>query len=128
MHDEDDITANDAFRKLVKRARRRNEEEFNEKVTTLVNGDMSKSTTIRKIDKQLVSKDADAFIESYRDLLSFIIILHDSQIHQDILNEIEKLVARGRSVKSAIGRAVKLQDFEDLFASDSSDTSQYQPV
>ena len=83
MRDEDDITKNDAFRKLVKRARRRNEEEFNEKVTTLVNDGMSKSTTNRKIDKQLVSKDADAFIESYQDLLSFIILLQDSHIHQD---------------------------------------------
>ena len=44
----------------------------------------------------------------------------------DILNDIDELVARGRSVKSAIRRAVKLQDFEDLFepTSDSSDTSQ----
>ena len=57
-------------------------------------------------------------------MLSFIIELQDSQIHQDILNEINELVARGRSVKSAIRRAVKLPDFEDLFASDSSDTNQ----
>ena len=66
----------------------------------------------------------EAFIESYRDLLSFIIELQDSQIHQDILNEINEQVARGRSVKSAIRRVVKLPDFEDLFASDSSDTNQ----
>ena len=124
LRDEDDITENDAFQKLIKHSRRGNEEEFNEKVTTLVNDGTSKSTAIRKIDKQLVSKDADAFIESYRDLLSFIIELQDSQIHQDILNEINELVARGRSVKSAIRRVVKLPDFEDLFASDSSDTNQ----
>ena len=65
LRDEGDITENDAFRKLVKRAQRGNDEEYNEKVTSLVNGGMSKSTSICKIDKQLVFKDADAFIESY---------------------------------------------------------------
>ena len=65
LWDEDDITENDAFRKLVKRARRGNEEDFNEKVTTLVNDGMSESMAICKIDKQLVSKDADAFIQFY---------------------------------------------------------------
>ena len=35
-----------------------------------------------------------------------------------------KKCRQGRSVKSAIRRAVKLPDFEDLFASDSSDTNQ----
>ena len=36
----------------------------------------------------------------------------------------KKNVARGRIVKTAIRRAVKLPDFEDLFANDSSDTNQ----
>ena len=41
------------------------------------------------------------------------------------MDELDYLLARRRSVKSAIRRAVKQQDYGDLFASDSIDTIQF---
>ena len=124
LRDEDDITENDAFQSLAKRARVGNVEAFDEKINIMVNKGVNKKVAKRKAEKEFVSRDMDKFIKYYRDLLYFMIRLDESQLHRDNLDEINELVSRGRSLKASIKRVVKPHDYEDLFDSpSSSDTS-----
>ena len=76
---------------------------------------LSEKQAEKKVEKELIDLDYDIFIKLYKQLMTFIIGLQDSDLHNDMLTEIIDLVDRGRSIKSAINRVVKRDYFDELF-------------
>ena len=76
---------------------------------------LSEKQAEKKAEKELIDLDYDIFIKLYKQLMTFIIGLQDSDLHNDMLTEIIDLVDRGRSIKSAINRVVKRDYFDELF-------------
>ena len=81
---------------------------------------LSEKQAEKTAEKELIDLDYDIFINLYKQLMTFIIGLQDSDLHNDMLTEIIDLVDRGPSIKSAINRVVKRDYFDELFEEESS--------
>ena len=117
---EEDLSEIPTFKKIVKRARANNEEEYCELVDKFIG--LSEKRAEKKAEKKLADLDYDIFMKLYKQLMTYIIGLQDSNLLNDMLMEIIVLVDRGRSIKSAINRVVKREYFDELFEEDSSDS------
>ena len=85
---------------------------------------LSEKQAEKKAEKELIDLDYDIFIKLYKQLMTFIIGLQDSDLHNDMLTEIIDLVDRGRSIKSAINRVVKRDYFDELFEEESNESEE----
>ena len=122
--EEEDLSEVPTFQKLVKRARTNNEGKYNDLVDEYLEKGLSEKQAEKKAEKELIDLDYDIFIKLYKQLMTFIIGLQDSDLHNDMLTEIIDLVDRGRSIKSAINRVVKRDYFDELFEEESSESEE----
>ena len=77
----------------MKRARANNEEEYCELVDKFIG--LSEKLAEKKSEKELADLDYDIFMKLYKQLMTYIIGLQDSNLHNDMLMEIIDLVDRG---------------------------------
>ena len=113
---DDELTSNETFQKLVKRARLSNEQEYNDLVHEYVEG-LSEDEARSQAEQEI--NDLDTFMHNYKQLVAYTIGLQESDIHNDIIDEVNELIDRGRTLKSAIKKVVKKEYFEELFESES---------
>ena len=97
--EEEDLSEVPTFQKLVKRARTNNEGKYNALVDEFLENGLSEKQAEKKAEKELIDLDYDIFIKLYKQLMTFIIGLQDSDLHNDMLTEIIDLVDRGRSIE-----------------------------
>ena len=119
---EEDLSEIPTFQKLAKRARTNNEGKYNDLVDEFLEDGLSEKRAEKKAEKEQIDLDYNIFIKLYKQLMTYIIGLQDSDLHDDMLTEIIDLVDKGRSIKSAINRVVKREYFDELFEEDSSDS------
>ena len=114
---DDELTSNETFQKLVKRARLSNEQEYNDLVHEYVEEGLSEDEARSQAEQEI--NDLDTFMHNYKQLVAYTIGLQESDIHNDIIDEVNELIDRGRTLKSAIKKVVKKEYFEELFESES---------
>ena len=90
--EEEDLSEVPTFQKLVKRARTNNEGKYNDLVDEYLEKGLSEKQAEKKAEKELIDLDYDIFIKLYKQLMTFIIGLQDSDLHNDMLTEIIDLV------------------------------------
>ena len=92
---EEDLSDIPTFQKIVKRARANNEKEYCELVDKFIEDGLSEKRAEKKPEKELADLDYDIYMELYKQLMTYIIGLQDSYLHNDMLMDIIDLVDRG---------------------------------
>jgi hypothetical protein len=117
-HEDDSVEDNEAYIQLWKRARESNDQQFDKIYNKFIDNGEESDTAQEMAEERIQPYNEKEFFSKYTSLIdNYILPLTNNKLHQEIMDNIDKLISKGYNTTSAVTKVLKKykNSFQDLF-------------
>ena len=97
-----------AYQALLKRAKKMNKENWEEKYDEYIKRGLTKKEAKRKANAKLENENVKQFMCNYKIIIWYLLKLRDGHLHQKVMKKVDRFLEQGYNDEKAIQMAVKV--------------------